>query len=224
MLYCLIFHRRRMEILREKSSSFILVIDACSSQPCLNGGICNATANGFTCLCSPLLTGVRCEIGIGKFCDESNSKGHFLLIVRSSLWFHCFCATRLNDLCIILAPSSARCWPISIRLSFRSSDFTTLQILDPWEWLASDGFLQFHPWLKYHGQWNKENDHQFQMLLIIKQILLVSSLENYREQYGEKAKGRQRVSVVCEPRPYQELMQWTFICPCIIPAVLVTKV
>ena len=31
------------------------------------------------------------------------------------------------------------------------------------------------------------------MLLIIKQILLVSSLENYREQYGEKAKGRQRV-------------------------------
>ena len=74
-----------MEILRETSSSAILVIDACSSRPCLNGGICNATANGFTCSCSPLLTGVRCEIGIGKFCDESNSKGHFLLIVRSSL-------------------------------------------------------------------------------------------------------------------------------------------
>ena len=85
LLYCLIFHRRRMEILREKLSSFILVIDACSSQPCLNGGICNATASGFTCSCSPLLTGMRCEIGIGKFCDESNFKRHFILIVRSSL-------------------------------------------------------------------------------------------------------------------------------------------
>ena len=73
-----------MEILRETSSSLILVINACSSQPCLNGGICNATANGFTCSCSPLLTGVRCEIGIGKFCDKGNFKGHFILIVRSS--------------------------------------------------------------------------------------------------------------------------------------------
>ena len=104
MLCCLIFHRRRMEILREKSSSFILVIDACSSQPCLNGGICNATANGFTCSCSPLLTGVRCEIGIGKFCDKSNFKRHFILIVRSSFWLHWFCATRLNDLYMMLAP------------------------------------------------------------------------------------------------------------------------
>ena len=131
LLICWIFYWSRMEILRETSSSLILVIDACSSQPCLNGGICNATANGFTCSCSPLLTGVRCEIGIGKFCDKGNFKGHFLLIGRSSLWFHCFCATRLNDLCIILAPPSARCWPISIRLSFRSSDFTMLQTLWP---------------------------------------------------------------------------------------------
>lgn len=44
--------------------------DACSSQPCLNEGICNATANGFTCSCSPLLTGVHCEIGIGVGCDN----------------------------------------------------------------------------------------------------------------------------------------------------------
>ena len=69
-----------MEILRETSSSLILVIDACSSQPCLNGGICNATASGFSCSCSPLLTGVRCEIGIGKFCDKGNFKGHLYLL------------------------------------------------------------------------------------------------------------------------------------------------
>ena len=43
--------------------------------------------------------------------------------------------------------------------------------------------------LKYHGQWNKGNDHQLKMLLIIKHILLVSTLENYREQCGENAKG-----------------------------------
>ena len=45
------------------------------------------------------------------------------------------------------------------------------------------------------------------MLLIIKHILLVSTLENYREQCGENAKGCLRFNVVCEPRPYQELMQ-----------------
>ena len=62
------------------------------------------------------------------------------------------------------------------------------------------------------------------MFLIIKQILLVSTLENYREKYGEKANGRLRVNVVCEPKPYQELMQWTFISHCLILAVLFTKV
>ena len=38
--------------------------------------------------------------------------------------------------------------------------------------------LQYHPWIKHWGHENKGNDHQVKQLLIIKQILLVSSLGN----------------------------------------------
>jgi len=44
-----------------------LVTDECSSNPCLNGGTCNVTVNGFTCACAPFVTGIYCELGVGKF-------------------------------------------------------------------------------------------------------------------------------------------------------------
>ena len=35
--------------------------------------------------------------------------------------------------------------------------------------------LQHHPWIKHKGHENKVNDHQLKKLLIVKQILLVST-------------------------------------------------
>ena len=48
----------------------------------------------------------------------------------------------------------------------------------PKEWLASNFSLQYHPWIKHEGHKNEENDHQLNMVLIIKQILSVSTLGN----------------------------------------------
>ena len=48
-------------------------------------------------------------------------------------------------------------------------------------------FLKYHPWITHEGHKDKGNDHKLKKLLIVKQILLVSTLEMYREQYGEYA-------------------------------------
>lgn len=37
--------------------------DPCSSSPCLGGGTCFRTGNGFLCLCTAGRSGDRCEIG-----------------------------------------------------------------------------------------------------------------------------------------------------------------
>ena len=37
------------------------VVQACSSNPCLNGGVCVESSAGFTCSCTPQFTGLQCE-------------------------------------------------------------------------------------------------------------------------------------------------------------------
>ena len=37
---------------------------------------------------------------------------------------------------------------------------------------------QHHPWIKLYDEKNKGNDHQLKKFLIVKQILLISTLEN----------------------------------------------
>ena len=39
----------------------VLADDACASFPCLNGGTCHPGTNGYTCTCTNLFTGTRCE-------------------------------------------------------------------------------------------------------------------------------------------------------------------
>ena len=46
---------------------FTSFTDPCASRPCLNGGVCNVTVNGFECACLADFTGDRCENG--KFTD-----------------------------------------------------------------------------------------------------------------------------------------------------------
>ena len=45
----------------------------------------------------------------------------------------------------------------------------------PQEWRASYFSLQYHRWIKHEGHKNKRNDHQRKMLLIVRQILLIST-------------------------------------------------
>ena len=42
---------------------FAVLDDGCSTNPCLNGGNCTDTANGFACDCPPSYTGTNCENG-----------------------------------------------------------------------------------------------------------------------------------------------------------------
>ena len=57
-------------------------------------------------------------------------------------------------------------------------DKVFLTPLNPLEWLASNFSLQDYPWITQPGHENKGNDHQLKKLLIVKQILLVSTLRN----------------------------------------------
>ena len=38
------------------------VINYCSSNPCLNNGLCYSTGNGYTCVCPPNYCGINCDI------------------------------------------------------------------------------------------------------------------------------------------------------------------
>ena len=59
---------------------------------------------------------------------------------------------------------------------------------DLYEWLASHSFLQYHPGITPHEiHENKWNDHQLKKLLIVKQILLLNTVEKHGELYSEYA-------------------------------------
>ena len=46
-----------------KLYNFVADIDACSSGPCMNDGICVDGINGFTCTCAEGYAGTQCETG-----------------------------------------------------------------------------------------------------------------------------------------------------------------
>ena len=74
---------------------------------------------------------------------------------------------------------------ISMPFRERNSSFTR----DPLEWPISYFSLQYHIWIKHQGHENKGNDNQPKdsKFLIVKQILLISTLGNVRWQYREYA-------------------------------------
>ena len=42
---------------------YYLEINECSSDPCVNGGICNNRLNKWECICLPGWQGTTCELG-----------------------------------------------------------------------------------------------------------------------------------------------------------------
>ena len=56
-----------MEMLFYENSIFNIVIDPCSSQPCLNEATCSSSSNGFACQCAGNWTGSTCSISNKRF-------------------------------------------------------------------------------------------------------------------------------------------------------------
>ena len=60
-----------------------------------------------------------------------------------------------------------------------------LHPFNPLGWLASIFSSQRHRWIKNSSYENKRNDHHLKKIMIMRQILLVSTIGNVLEQYGE---------------------------------------
>ena len=86
---------------------------------------------------------------------------HLLLFSKCIIWQH------------YLRHSPWECYISVITHCFHQWPLKLLE-----ERLASTFSLQYHPWIKCKGHDNSENDRQFERLLIIKQILLVSTIGN----------------------------------------------
>ena len=71
---------------------------------------------------------------------------------------------------------------MNLPLPSSEMDFYLLVLLsspfNPREWLAPYFSFQYHSWIKHYGYENKGNDNQLKNLLIVKQILLDSTLGN----------------------------------------------
>ena len=57
---------------------FFVDVNECSSNPCLNGGTCTDTRNGFTCTCGAFVTGMRCESVLGKYREMERASSDLL--------------------------------------------------------------------------------------------------------------------------------------------------
>ncbi|KAG8191614.1 hypothetical protein JTE90_018546 [Oedothorax gibbosus] len=66
----------------------------CGSQPCANGGACNATGNSYTCQCAPRFLGSRCEIDTNPCASSPCLNGATCHNINNS--FHCDCLEGLS--------------------------------------------------------------------------------------------------------------------------------
>jgi len=73
---------------RSQNRAFLVDIDYCQSDPCMNGATCLTTTGRYFCACPAGFTGFRCEVGesvmLCNYCWSENSMVHLLTI----LYFH----------------------------------------------------------------------------------------------------------------------------------------
>ena len=88
------------------------------------------------------------------------------------------------------------------------------QHFDHKEWVASSFSIQYPPWVTHYGHENKGNDHQLKEFLIVKQILLVSTLRNVKRTVW-----RQCIQKIGCKGPLDKRQKLTLgVCPFTLPA------
>ena len=61
------------------SGSFCEIkLDQCLSEPCLNGGHCQALTNRYECQCLPGFSGLNCEVGVYKHIELDHIQVFFI--------------------------------------------------------------------------------------------------------------------------------------------------
>ena len=70
-------------------------------------------------------------------------------------------------------------WKPYITLFFNHEHQQSLTVW-PLQWLACNFTPLYHPWIINYGHKNKGNEYQLKKLLIVEQILLVSTLSNFK--------------------------------------------
>lgn len=87
-----------------QQSSFVifllrLEIRPCASFPCLNGGICEDTPDGFTCLCRQGYSGLRCQTGRSciYFMVSANQWCTFYLTAAGCCVYHMYMCFSLGN-------------------------------------------------------------------------------------------------------------------------------
>ncbi|KAK3530416.1 hypothetical protein QTP86_024457, partial [Hemibagrus guttatus] len=71
--------------------------DACTSQPCLNKGVCKDGIGRYTCFCPELFQGYNCEIAIPQLCEVNNGGcEHYCKVDQKKGTTVCSCAKGYN--------------------------------------------------------------------------------------------------------------------------------
>ena len=76
--------------------SYLTDIDECSSNPCINRGVCVNEVNKYRCTCSPGFTGAQCEISKFNYfmlhllhwlcCTMCKTNPTQIIIIQSTRW------------------------------------------------------------------------------------------------------------------------------------------
>ncbi|XP_072514094.1 coagulation factor X [Salminus brasiliensis] len=78
---------------KEKTDEFWNVYydgDACTSQPCLNNGVCKDGIDKYVCYCPEMFQGYNCEIDIPQLCENKNGAcEHFCTVERNTAVCSC---------------------------------------------------------------------------------------------------------------------------------------
>ena len=73
-----VYKHKHMALFTNMTTWFVVDIDECASNPCVNAGVCSNDLNAFSCTCTGGWTGIQCEDG-----KNIDFLGHFQDTIKS---------------------------------------------------------------------------------------------------------------------------------------------